>query len=260
MTSQLTPYRLRPSSRGAMVMLGLIVFGAIILGGLYLAPKGHAPIVPPNVPAGVPGRSLRFVCYDMARQHPQNDPLFAAIAGLRPDYVLLQDVEEDDAIQIAELLQMQRSFHPQLYQRSEHLAGRKGTWGNLILSRQDLYDGAPIGGIRGGFGATALSVVDGKQFRVACIHLAGGEMGGAETADLRKLAASQIGLPFVVTVLASDPAPPGGLSFLTRAAGSEGEWMYTSGDWVVGAMGSASASGKGAAPMWVDLAAAMGRK
>ena len=81
-----------------------------------------------------------------ARQHPGVDPMLAEIAKLQPDYVLLQGVNEDDSIEIAESLGMQHSFHPQLYQRSEHLAGRRGIWGKshiLSAERRCTPKGAP---------------------------------------------------------------------------------------------------------------------
>src|SRR5579862_2372553 len=97
--------RLRPTRGGAIVVGGLVIFGALILGGLYLSPKAYPPPAP-DVPLGAPDRKLRFVSYDLGRQHPMKDPQFAAIMKLEPDYVLLQDVNEDDAIEIAELLNM----------------------------------------------------------------------------------------------------------------------------------------------------------
>src|SRR5690349_19910358 len=102
--------RLKPSPSGALVVLGLIIFGLLILGGLYISPRATPPQPPAGAQRGVPARKLRFVSYDLARQHPRNDPFFAAIPKLEPDYVLLQGVNEDDAVEIAELLEMQHSF------------------------------------------------------------------------------------------------------------------------------------------------------
>jgi endonuclease/exonuclease/phosphatase family metal-dependent hydrolase len=247
--------KLRPSRGGALVVAGLIAFGAIILGGLYLSPAAKAPSPPADTPVGAPARKLRFVCYDLGRQHPESDPLFAAIGKLEPDYVFLQDIEEDDVIQAAELLEMQHTFHPQLYQRSEHLAGRRGTWGNLILSRQSLYSAAPIGGKRGGFGAWAVSVVDGKQFLVACMHFSPGELGAAEVAEWEQTRKERGSPPMVAAVIYSDPNPPGVMPhFSALDPLANGQWFYLTADWVVN--GQMQAAGRGRAPVWIDATAA----
>jgi hypothetical protein len=239
-----------------MVVVGLLLFGLLILGGLKFSPKGHAPTAPANVKLGVPARTLRFVAYDLARQPPGKDPLLAEIAKLNPDYLFLQGVNEDDSIEIAEMLGMQKSFHPQLYQRSEHLAGKKGIWGNLTLAKQSLYEGAPLGGIRGGFGGWAESVVDDHGFFVANLHLSPGDQGAAEAAEFEGICKSKGNPPMVVAVLASDAKPPAGLGFLSPVESPGGEYFFVTRDWKVIATGTASVSGGGLVPRWIDVARA----
>ncbi len=244
-----------PSRRGAMVILGLIAFGVLILGGLFLTPPAKAPPGPAGVPIGVPRRTLRFVCYDLARQHPANEPMIDAILALHPDYVLLHGVDEDDGVQIAEMLKMEGSFHPQLYQRLEHLAGRRGIWGNLILSRQSLYQGTPLGGPRGGYGALAKSIVDDRAFFVASIHLASSAQANSEAADLQQTWKNKGSPPLVAAVPLSDATPPQGLNFMNPVAGIQLSYqrIYVTGEWTVIASGLAPGSGKGTTPIWVDL-------
>jgi hypothetical protein len=162
-------------------------------------------------------------------------------------------VDEDDAPEIVESLKLQQSFHPQLYQRSERLSGRKGTWGNLILSRQTLYEGAPLGGVRGGFGGQAVSIVDGHEFMIADLHLSPGEKGVAESAEFKKLWDDRKSPPLVIAVLASDPDPPDGFDFLIRAPGDSGERFFVSKDWKIVATGTVPNAGSGLAPRWIDV-------
>ena len=240
--------RLRPTRQGARVVAGLLIFGLIILGGLYISPKVHSPAAPLDVPFGVPARKLRIVAYDLARQHPQVDPMFARIASLSPDYLLLQGVNEDDSVEIAQSMQMEKSFHPQLYQRCQDIAGRKGTWGNLILSRNSLYEGAPIGEVRGGFGANAVSIVDGRKFFLADIHFAAGEKAAAEAETFRLTMEWALGrLPTILAVLPSDPKPPTSLDFLPVTLSPGGEWFYLSADWTIQDSGTVPNAGTGLA-------------
>jgi hypothetical protein len=254
--TQGTLNQLRPTRQGARVVIGLLLFGLVILGGLYISPKAHSPAAPIGVPHGVPATKLRIVAYDLARQHPSADPMYARIAGLSPDYLLLQGVNEDDVVDIAETMKMEKSFHPQLYQRCQDIAGRKGTWGNLVLSRNALYEGAPIGDIRGGFGAIAVSIVDGKEFAIACTHFApdGQAMTEAETFRQRWLSMDRP--PTIVAVLASDARPPASFDFLPITSSAGGESFYLSGDWQIQDSGTVPNAGTGLAPRWIDIAPA----
>ena len=196
-----------------------------------------------------------MVSYDLARQHPANDAMFAALLTLEPDYIFLQGVDEDDVPEIAQLLRMEPTFHPQLYQRSERLAGRRGTWGNLILSRQSLYLGSPLGGPRGGFGVWAESIVDGRGFFVVCAHFNTGAAGEAEAAELEQIWKSRGSPPMAVAVLPSDGKPPDALAFLPVVKGAGGEWLYLTKEWTIGETGTIPGAGTGLAPRWFDASA-----
>ena len=148
---------------------------------------------------------------------------------------------------------MQHSFHPQLYQRSEHLAGRRGTWGNLLLSRQPLFEGAPLGGQRGGFGVWAISVVDGKKFYIACTRLAPGDAGKAEAAEFERLWKSRGSPPLIAAILDSDPHSAVHLDSLHRATKAGEEEFYLSGEWSLVNWGLAPGTGKGTVPVWIEV-------
>src|SRR5205085_9949895 len=82
---------------------------------------------------------------------------------------LLERVEETEAVPIAEMMAMQGSYHPGLYQRSQNLGGRKSSFGTCILSRHPLYEGAPIKNRRGAIFATrGVGVIDENQFQLIC--------------------------------------------------------------------------------------------
>lgn len=234
-------------------MVGLLVFGLIIVGGLYITPRATPPQPPSHVTIRVPQRKLRFVSYDLARQPPAKDAMLPAIKRLNPDYVMLTDVNEDDVVEIAQFLEMDHSYHPQLYQRSEHLGGKRATWGNVILSRQSMYQGSPLGGIRGGFGAWAASIVDDAEFFVACLHLAPKEEGAAEAKSMREIWTSRGSPPLVAAVMLSDATLPTGLEFFSDALKTGGIWFYFTKQWKIIDHGEAAGTAQGLRPQWVDV-------
>ena len=243
----------RPSKRGALLVLGIFVFGAIIMGGLYLTPRSRAPRAPAGLKYGIPDRPLRIVCYDLRRQPPHIDPMIAAVQRLNPDYLLVVDIEEDDAVQLAELMGMQQSFHPQLYQRSQNIAGKQATWGNCILSRYPLYEGSAIAGKAGVFGTWAISVVDGRAFVVGCCHFAGGDGSTAEWDALRQAWIARGSPPIIVAVL-----PAGGPAWqgvqIRALQPDQGESLIYTSSWQLSGTGAAQNSGAGGGPAWAELA------
>ena len=245
--------RLRPSPGGAAIVLGLFAFGAIVLGALFLSPKAHPPRLPADAKTGVPQRTLRFVSYDLAHQHPANDPVFRDIARLHADIIFLQGVDEDDALRVVEMLNFQSTFHPQLYQRSEFLAGKRGTWGNLILSPHAIYDGSSLGGVRGGFGAWASGVVDGCAFPVANLHLSAGDQGSAEWAEFQRIWKSRGSPPIVVAVLAGDDRAPAAGEFQIVRPAPSGPYFCFTHSWTLTGQGQAASAVTGDWPSYVEL-------
>ena len=160
------------SWRGTVLVLALFAVGGAMLWGLFLAPHAVSPPAPLDASWGVPQRSLRFVSYNILHNQRGIDAVTKEINAHEPDFVLLQEVESRDLVELAARLDMEHHHHPRLYERSENLAGRKATWGNYIVSKHPLYDAASIPNPNGGsFGVWATAVVDGKKFVVANVHL-----------------------------------------------------------------------------------------
>jgi endonuclease/exonuclease/phosphatase family metal-dependent hydrolase len=160
------------SIRGMLLVLGIFLLGGAVLGGLFLAPRPHAPPTPPGVESGLPLRNLRFVSYNILHNQRGLDRVAGEIKKLEPDFVFLQEVESADAAQLAQALGMEANYYPQLYHTSENLAGQRASWGNLILSKYSLYAAESIPNPGGGsFGVWSDAVVDGKRFVVANVHL-----------------------------------------------------------------------------------------
>jgi endonuclease/exonuclease/phosphatase family metal-dependent hydrolase len=160
------------SWRGILLVIGLFAVGGAMLWGLFLAPRAVSPPAPTDVPWGVPQRPIRFVSYNILHNQRGIERVADEINARRPDFVLLQEAESRDLIELAARLDMERHHHPRLYERSSNLAGRKATWGNFILSKHPVFEAASIPNPGGGsFGVWATAVVDGRKFVVANVHL-----------------------------------------------------------------------------------------
>ncbi|HYO11062.1 MAG TPA: endonuclease/exonuclease/phosphatase family protein [Tepidisphaeraceae bacterium] len=162
----------RRFARGSLLVLGLFAVGGAMLWGLFLAPRPSSPAAPAGVGWGVPGRTLRFVSYNVLHNQRGIENVVAAIKPLDADFVLLQEAESRHATDLARALGMTQTYHPRLYERSANLAGPRATWGNLILSRHPMYDAGPIPNPGGGsFGVWAVAVIEDKKFLLANVHL-----------------------------------------------------------------------------------------
>jgi endonuclease/exonuclease/phosphatase family metal-dependent hydrolase len=127
---------------------------------------------PMGVTTGVPDRPLRFVSYNILHNQRGKKAVIDQIRQLRPDFVLLQEVERRDVDEMARALGIRNTTRSVVYYPSENLAGRRAFWGNAILSAHPLCEAASIPNPGGGsFGIWAASVVDGRKFYVAWVHL-----------------------------------------------------------------------------------------
>jgi endonuclease/exonuclease/phosphatase family metal-dependent hydrolase len=154
-----------------VIAIIFLVAGAAYVG-LKLTPHPVSPPAPPGLSFGVPDRPLRFVCFDVAHAQRGFDAVAAELKKLDGDFVLLQEVEEDHVALLASDLGLTGTYHPANYQRSSNIAGRKASWGNVVLSKHPLYDAGPIPNPGGGiFGVWAVAVVDGCKFNVASVNL-----------------------------------------------------------------------------------------
>ena len=168
--SEVTSRRL--FSRGALVVVGLFVLGGVVLWGLFQAPRVVSPPAPATAEGGAPARPVRVASFNVLHLERGMDAVVSEIRALDPDFVLLQEIESRDVVALARALDMQRHHHPNAYERSANLAGRKATWGNVIFSKHPLYDAGPIPNPGGGsFGVWATTVVEGKKFIIANVHL-----------------------------------------------------------------------------------------
>ena len=176
--------------RGVWTIVAMFALGGLVLLGLFLAPRPHSPPAPPGVPFGVPPTPLRVVVYDAAAggRPLDADSIAADLRKRLPgagdaDYVLLLGVEADQVPALASVLGMQESFEPRLCQRVRRAGGPEPV-GACVLSRHPLYEASPLRtSPRETYGVSAVSVVGGRKFLVACVSLSDGA-GGAEPATL----------------------------------------------------------------------------
>src|SRR5262245_6163100 len=157
---------------GVLVCIGIFVVGLAAVTGMFLARPDKPPPAPSDVPWSAPDRSLRIVSYNILHNQRGLERVVDQIKKLDPDIVLLQEVESADVVIMAEALAMRRTFHARAYQKSVNLAGPSSKWGNVILSKHVLYECESIPNPGGGsFGVWATTVVDGRKFMIACVHL-----------------------------------------------------------------------------------------
>lgn len=211
--------RRRPSSsRGAWTIFAIFLVGGAVVTGLFLAPKTTSPPAPPGMPSGVPDRPLRAVLFDLAQGPRDVAAVIASVRGATPapDFVLLAGVSADEVAEIAAALEMTRSYHPQLYQRTTTGEGDDdaATGGTCVLSRHPLYEGRSLRASKKvRFGTAAVAVVDGWTFRLACVRYPKAGTPARADADrvVRAFLAEAPSAPSVLCAVGADPAdaPPG---------------------------------------------------
>jgi endonuclease/exonuclease/phosphatase family metal-dependent hydrolase len=153
--------------RSRWFFLFLLVLGGGFLALLF-ANRNYQRPPPAAAVWGAPERPVRFVSYNVLHNERGAAGVVEEIRKLRPDFVLLQEVERRDLSNMTEAL----GTMPAVYHASENLAGPRATWGNAILSTFPLYDVGTIPNPGGGsFGVWATAVVDGRKFKVANVHL-----------------------------------------------------------------------------------------
>lgn len=164
--------RRRSLARGASLVLGLFALGGLVLWGLYQAPRATSPPAPAAAGWGVPSRPIRVASFNVLHLQRGMDAVAAEVLQVDPDFVLLQEVDSRDVVGLARALGMQRYHHPNAYDRSANLDGPKATWGNVIFAKHPVYEAGPIPNPGGGsFGVWATTVVDGRRFMIANVHL-----------------------------------------------------------------------------------------
>ena len=161
--------------RSAVLVLFVVAAVALLIGAtLWRFTAGRLAYAPAPASAvlGVPDRPLRVVSYNILHNHRGVDGIIREIERLRPDFVLLQEVESRDVDEMARRLGMSTAHEGRVYYASQNLGGRRASWGNSILSKHPLYEAQSIPNPGGGsFGVWAVSVVEDRKFHVACVHL-----------------------------------------------------------------------------------------
>lgn len=155
-----------------MLVAGLFALGGLMLWGLFRAPRATSPSAPAAARWGAPAHPIRIASLNVRRLPQEIDHVTDELRKLDPDFVLLQEVDSRDVVALARAFGMQQFHHPNAYERSGNLGGRKATWGNVIFAKHPLYDAGPIPNPGGeSFGVWATSIVDGKKFVIANVHL-----------------------------------------------------------------------------------------
>lgn len=186
------PPRRPASNRGAWTVVAIFALGLTVLGGLFLAPRGHAPPLPAGTPRGRPDQPVVGVLLDCKPIGASPDAIVAAVRrladsarsagdppsagdplrpGATPDLVVLVDVEGTFVPPVIAALGLQGSYHPQLYQRVRPTAGEKVKVGVCVLSKHPLYAGRPIRTADRSIGVAADVVIAGRAFTVACVDV-----------------------------------------------------------------------------------------
>jgi endonuclease/exonuclease/phosphatase family metal-dependent hydrolase len=147
-----------------------IVIGAMAGAMLFLffhAARSAQP-VPTEAVLGVPDKPVRVASYNILHNRRGRDAVVKQIQSIKPDFVLLQELDGDDLRDMSKQLGMDYQF----YYPSENLDGEHATWGNAVIAKHPLYDARAIPNPGGGsFGVWAWTVIDNKKFMIACVHL-----------------------------------------------------------------------------------------
>jgi endonuclease/exonuclease/phosphatase family metal-dependent hydrolase len=147
-----------------------VVIGAIAGAVLFLffhAPRSAQP-VPAEAVVGMPDKPIRIASYNILHNRRGRDRVVQQVQSIKPDFVLLQELDADDLREMSKQLGMEHQF----YYPSENLDGQNANWGNAVISTHPLYDARSIPNPGGGsFGVWAWSVIDGKKFMIGCVHL-----------------------------------------------------------------------------------------
>jgi hypothetical protein len=148
--------------RQLALLAAVVGLGAATLWWSRSAPTGISPIPLATQPADVPNRKLRFISCDAARRRLRNDPVLAALRGLSPDFLLMQNVEATDLAAIAAALRMTPIFRP---------ADPDASWGFAIFSNRPLTDVTPLPDASGRDGFWAACSIDQRKMLVGTVSV-----------------------------------------------------------------------------------------
>src|SRR5205823_6953816 len=120
-----------------------------------------------------PEKPLRIVSYNVMENQRGVDRIVNEIRDFHADFVFLQEVEKRDVeIMSRQLSDAGTPFPASAYFPSRNIEGRGSRWGNAILSKHPLYGVEEIPyPDSGSFGVWAWTMVDGRKFMIASVHL-----------------------------------------------------------------------------------------
>jgi hypothetical protein len=213
------------SRRGMWTIVAIFALGFAVLAGLYLSPKSQAPRLPATVTFGPPPQPVTGVLIDC---RPLGGSSEAIVAGIRklapsPELLLLVDIESSLVPGVIEAFGMQKSYHAELFQRSEARVGGDRI-GVCILSSHGLFEGTPIRVDRRSIGVASAVVAGDKAMHIRCVAvddaalpappahpkaitgeshlvLTAGRIGGAWQVTLSELAAEGLQAPMAASIV-----------------------------------------------------------
>jgi len=171
--------QVRPSKSGLAVCAGLALLGLMVWGGFEATRQSmdHSPAT--GVTPGISGRPVSIIACDVNLDHTVVDRLVAELAREKPDFVLLQRVDQADLNRLCAAMGIgpggfggRDATERSVFDISVNAEPSDGTWGNAILSTGPLYEARAIPNEGGGsIGVWAVSAMDARRFRVASVDL-----------------------------------------------------------------------------------------
>src|SRR5258706_2453528 len=156
-----------PSTKTSIFFLFLVVFCGVFFTLLYANRNYHRP-PPPSAVWSAPDKAIRIVSCNVRHNQAGIDKVLDDLRKLAPDIVLLQEIEKTELSQMTEAL----GTLPAIYHASENIGGRRASWGNAILSKHPLYDGATVpSGAGGSIGVLAPADVGDAKFKIVSLNL-----------------------------------------------------------------------------------------
>lgn len=156
---------IKPTRSGLLAIGTMAAMGALLLVLLYLAPRFSRRA--PGVPWGAPPAPIRVLIVDMQRISGGINAAADEIRRINPALVLLLGIDglagESMAARLGFASGEGVAFYP-----AQNLAGPNSPAGNMILSRNSMYEVRSMPNRGGSFGVWAVVVAENLKYYVAC--------------------------------------------------------------------------------------------
>jgi len=163
---------MKPTRSGLLAIGAMAAMGALLLVLLYLAPRFSRRA--PNVPWGAPPAPIRVTIVDVQRIRGGITAAEDEVRRINPALVLLQGIDGLAGEAMAARLGFDSrggvAFYP-----AQNLAGPNSPAGNMILSRDRMYEVRSMPNRGGSFGVWAVVVSQNMKYYVACAALSPGD-------------------------------------------------------------------------------------